>query len=76
MRLGLGILGLRQTKVREIRVNDIRVRDFRVKVARPSLGGGQQKHKHVLQSGPGLLLVSGLGFALGFALGLASTCSL
>ena len=34
------------------------------KVACQSLGGGQQKHKAGLQSGPGLLLVSGLGFGL------------
>ena len=33
------------------------------KVASRALGGG--KHKPGLQSGPGLLLVSGLGFALG-----------
>ena len=36
-----------------------------VKVAVKSFGGGQRKHKHGLQSGPGLLLVSGLGFAIG-----------
>ena len=34
------------------------------KVARKVLGGGY-KHKQGLQSGPGLLLVSGLGFVLG-----------
>ena len=36
-----------------------------IKVARLALGGGKQKHKPVLQSGPGLLLVLGLGFILG-----------
>ena len=38
---------------------------MKFKVARSSLGGGERKHKLGLQSGPGLLLVSGLGFGLG-----------
>ena len=36
-----------------------------IKVASQSLGRGKQKRKPGLQSGPGLLLVSGLGFPLG-----------
>ena len=58
MRLGLGILGLRQTRVRA------RAR-LRVLRWRGSLRRRLTKHKLGLQSGPGLLLVSGLGFALG-----------
>ena len=34
-------------------------------MAGKSFGRGERKHKLGFQSGPGLLLVSGLGFALG-----------
>ena len=39
--------------------------DLVLTVAHLSLGRCQRKHKLGLQSGPGLLLVSGLGFAFG-----------
>ena len=58
MRLGLGILGLRQTRVRT------RAR-LRVLRWRGSLSAEVNENKLGLRSGPGLLLVSGLGFALG-----------
>ena len=58
MRIGLTILGLRQTRVRA---------KFRLRVLRWYTGRSAEvnENKPGLQSGPGLLLVSGLGFALG-----------
>ena len=58
MKLGLGILGLRQARVRARAT-------LTVLRWHGSHSAEVNENKPGLQSGPGLLLVSGLGFALG-----------